>query len=98
VALKDSSHHRRLSRKSKKPKELVAQLAPLEELESGRKKNENHDGAIVVDTGEFKLPKGINEVEDERAHFHLDNVVIVILLLAATFIGFITWLIATGPE
>jgi len=97
VALKDSTPRRPHARK-KRAKDLAAQLAPLEEQESITKKNENHGGAILVDTGELKLPKGINTGEDERANFHLDTVVIVILLFAAAFIGFIAWLIATGPE
>ena len=97
MALKDSTPRRPQTRK-KRAKDLVAQLTPLEEQESITKKDENHDGAILVDTGELKLPKGINTEEDDSAKFHLDTVVIVILLLATAFIAFITWLIATGPE
>ena len=80
--------------------ELSARLAPLEEVErtqtNGDKQNE---GDIIVNRDSFKLPEGL--IEDEAAQnngFWLDPVVIVILLLALLFIGFIAYLISKMPN
>jgi hypothetical protein len=99
MAVKKSSHQsRRKAGKARKSADLIADLlAPLEEQESSSKQMEHNNGSILIDTGELKLPKGINEVEEERASFHLDTVVIVILVIAILFISFIAWLVSKEP-
>ncbi|MBV9209417.1 MAG: hypothetical protein JOZ52_02245 [Acidobacteria bacterium] len=73
-------------------KELSARLAPLEERDG--QKHEDEGGAIVLDTGKLKLPKALLEEEEDTSRiFGLEPVILVILLLALCFIGFIAYLI-----
>lgn len=81
--------------------ELAAQLAPLEEqaARSARPGAENHDGAIIVDTGKLKLPEGIGaSVEKSRRPLGFEPVVLVILALMLAFILFIAWQVSLMPQ
>ncbi|MDQ3906731.1 MAG: hypothetical protein M3268_00120 [Acidobacteriota bacterium] len=81
--------------------ELAAQLAPLEEqaARSAQAGAENHDGAIVVDTGKLKLPEGIGAGDAGRFRpLGFEPVVLVILALMLAFILFIAWQISLMPE
>jgi hypothetical protein len=91
--------HNPVKARSAEAAEYAAHLAPPEE-QNGKQKNQasNQDGAIVVDTGELKLPKGIVEEEKGGARFFgMDPVVLLIFCLALMFIAFITYLISIEP-
>jgi hypothetical protein len=91
--------HSPVKAKSAEAAEHAAQLAPPEE-QNGRRKNQapNQDGAIVVDTGELNLPKGVIEDEKDGARlFGMDPVVLFIFCLALVFIAFIAYLISIEP-
>jgi hypothetical protein len=76
---------------------LASKLAPLEEQEAaaGGKRN---GGSILLDTAQLKLPKGVIEEEDRQSAFHLEPVVLFIILLAVAFIAFIAYLISLEPS
>lgn len=90
--------HSPVKAKSAEAAEHAAQLAPPEE-QNGRQKNQapNQDGAIVVDTGQLNLPKGVIEDEDGARLFGMDPVVLFIFCLALVFIAFIAYLISIEP-
>jgi hypothetical protein len=81
--------------------ELAAQLAPLEEQTATRGAQggaNNHDGAIVVDTGALKLPEGIGaDTSKRRGLFGVEPVILVIVALMLAFILFIAWQISQMP-
>ena len=79
--------------------EHAASLAPPEERDKTLKgKESNNSGAINVDTGELKLPKGINgDAEEGPGLFGFDPVVLFILCFSLAFIAFIAYLISIGP-
>lgn len=92
--------HSPVKAKSAEAAEHAAHLAPPEE-QNGRQRNQpsNHDGAIVVDTGELKLPSGV--VEDEKGKgglFGMDPVVLLIFCFSLAFIAFIAYLISLEPR
>ena len=91
--------HSPVKAKSAEAAEHAAHLAPPEE-QNGKQKNQasNQDGAIVVDTGELKLPKGVVEEDDGVAGlFGIDPVVLFIFGFALAFIAFIAYLISIEP-
>lgn len=75
------------------------QLAPLEERRrKGERQNSDHEGVMVVDTGELKLPDDFTEREDRKSRLlGLEPVALVILLFALAFIIFIAYLISIEP-
>jgi len=80
--------------------EHAARLTPPEELNGaqGAPPGTKADGAIVVDTSELKLPKGITEEEkDAPSWLGFDPVVLLILGLSLAFIVFIAYLISIAP-
>ncbi|HEY0546701.1 MAG TPA: hypothetical protein VGC91_15085 [Pyrinomonadaceae bacterium] len=74
--------------------ELSARLAPLEERDG----KHADDDTIVLDTGKLRLPKALLEDEEETSRlFGLEPVILVILLLALSFIAFVAYLIHQTP-
>ena len=72
--------------------QLSHHLAPPEEKAGQNVASQDNGGAIRVDTGSLKFPKGF--VEDDKASLKwlgLEPVVLVILCLALAFIAFIAW-------
>jgi hypothetical protein len=53
------------------------------------------DGVLRVTTGSLKLPEGL-AAEHTASEHAIDRVVLVIVVLALTFIGVIAWLIHMG--
>jgi hypothetical protein len=95
---KESRHeHNPVKASSREAQERAAQLAPPEEQagESLAKR----DDALSIDTGSLRLPQGLRDEDDEskRGFFHLEPVVMIILLAALAFIAFITYLISIEP-
>lgn len=91
--------HSPVRARSAEAAEHAANLAPPEE-QNGKQKNQVPDsnGAIVVDTGELKLPKGIIEEEEGGARFFgMNPVVLLIFCLSLIFIAFIAYLISIEP-
>lgn len=106
----------RLHRKRKKgdTAQLAAQLAPLEEqnVHAARKQGANghgsgqnggliqEHGALIVDTDNLNVLKGIGEESDAgQGHFlGIEPVVLVILCVMLAFIAFIAWKISEMPQ
>lgn len=73
---------------------IAASLAPPEEQDA----TANDNGRIVVDGGQVKLPEGlVDESEESSNIFHLEPVVIVVLLITLAFVAFIIWQISLMP-
>jgi hypothetical protein len=90
--------HSPVKAESAEAAEHAAHLAPPEE-QNGKQRSSrqtsNNDGAIVVDTGDLKLPKGVVEDEKDGARFFgMDPVVLFIFCFALAFIAFIAYLIS----
>lgn len=86
-------HHKR--RRDYTPAEAAELLAPLEE----RTATPHHNGAIIVDTDEMKLPRSLmGEEEDGGSLLRLDPVVATLLVLALLFIAAIAYLISVEPR
>ncbi len=90
----------RVITKSRETAELAAQLAPPEEQPAGQEvgatSEPRHPGAIIVDTGELKLPQGIGEEEKRGAKLSdVNPVVAFIFIFSIIFIAYISYLIAT---
>jgi hypothetical protein len=81
--------------------ELAAQLAPLEEQTASRGTPtgaNNHDGAIIVDTGRLKLPEGIGADDAKpKGLFGIEPIVLAIIALMLAFILFVAWQISRMP-
>ena len=94
-------HSHYTGRKRRDTASLSEMLAPLEEQNPAkaiRQGKKNHDGAIVVNSSNVKMPADFVEAENERARIlGLEPVVLVILLAALAFILFIAYLISTEP-
>lgn len=94
--------HNPVETRSEEAAKLASMLAPLEEQqrreEGAGQSNQHPNGAIVVDTGELKLPKDFIEEERTDNSFGLEPVVILILMLVLTFIAFIAYLISVEPS
>jgi hypothetical protein len=104
-----------LQRKRKKgdTAQLAAQLAPLEEqnAQAARRQGANghgagqnggliqEHGALIVDTENLNVPKGLGEGGDkgEERFLGIEPVVLVILCLMLAFIVFIAWKISEMP-
>ncbi len=79
--------------------EKASRLAPPEEQARGQQgAGSDGRGAIIVDTGELKLPKNFGGGEkDDSIWYRPDPVVIFILCAVLLFIAFIALLIARMP-
>ena len=100
---------RKLRQGRRNTAKVTAQLAPLEE-QTRRAKKSNGDGnnrnnsiahqevgAIVVEAGGSSLAKELAEVQEGQHKPGLEPVVLVILLLALLFIGYIAWEVSKMP-
>ena len=103
-------HFRRKKRRKGDTDQLAAQLAPLEEqdkpaaeqqlgspLNLVSSKADQHFGAIVVDNEDLKVPTDIMESREEKHFLGIEPVVLVVLILMLSFIGFIAWQISLMP-
>jgi hypothetical protein len=87
----------------RKPEELAARLAPLEETEAFRKSEQADAGkraedTIRVDNTTIKMPEYLGEEErDVESTFRLDPAVAVITIVALAFIAFVAWQISQMP-
>jgi len=97
VKKESSRSHSPVKAESAEAAEHAAHLAPLEE-QNGKQRNQNGDGAIVVDTAKLALPKGVIEEEKDGARlFGMNPVVLFIFCFALAFIAFIAYLISIEP-
>lgn len=103
-------HSRRKKRRKGDTDQLAAQLAPLEEqdkpaaehqlgapLSAVSNRGDRHFGAIIVDNEDLKIPTDIMETQAEKRFFGMEPVVLVVLILMLSFIGFIAWQISLMP-
>jgi len=103
-------HGRRKKRKKGDTDQLAAQLAPLEEqntpaaehqisnhLNSSNGEASRDNGAIIVDNENLKVPTDIVEGRDGKRFLGIEPVVLVVLIIALSFIAFITWQISLMP-
>ncbi len=105
------AHSGKHKRKKGDTEKLAAQLAPLEEQDrsiaeqqigsaldaTNGQPNRNY-GAIVVDNANLNVPKDIIEGRDEKRFLGIEPVVLVVLIIVLSFIGFIAWQISTMPS
>ena len=89
--------HNPVKTRSEEAATIARGLAPLEELEEKRGSKGHPNGAIVLNTGELKLPRDLMEKDEEPGGLGLEPVVIFILALALGFIAFIAYLISIEP-
>ena len=103
-------HARRKKRRKGDTEQLAALLAPLEEqdkpaaehqlgspLNAATAEADRHFGAIIVDNEDLKVPTGIMETHEQQQFLGLEPVVLVVLILMLSFIGFIAWQISLMP-
>ena len=103
-------HSRRKKHRKGDTDQLAAQLAPLEEqdrpaaeqqvgghVEAACVPTDPHSGAIIVDNEDLKLPTDIMETQQEKQFLGFEPVVLVVLILVLSFIGFIAWQISLMP-
>jgi len=103
-------HSRGKKRKKGDTGQLAAQLAPLEEqvkrsaeqqigtgLNSTNGQAARDYGAIVVDNDDLRAPTDIMELRDEKRFLGMEPVVLVVLIIVLSFIGFIAWQISLMP-
>lgn len=89
--------HNPVKTSNREAAERAAQLAPPEER-AGDAKRAKRDGQLSIDTGELKLPEGLRADDDgPQGSFHLEPVVLFILVAALAFIAVITYLISIEP-
>ena len=99
MAVKEESRrlHSPVKAKSAEAAAHAANLAPPEE-QNGKQRNQNGDGAIVVDNAKLTLPKGVIEDEKDGARlFGMNPVVLFVFCFALAFIAFIAYLISIEP-
>jgi hypothetical protein len=92
--------HSPVKTSSREAAERAAQLAPPEEqARRGATRGEESDGALGLDTGALKIPAGLQAeaAERDQSLFHLEPVVLFILILSLAFIAFIAYLISITP-
>lgn len=80
--------------------EAAARLAPLEEKTGTRAQQSSaHDGTLILNTGELKLPQELTE-EEETAQgiLPLDPYVLAVLCFTIVFILSIAYVIWSGWE
>lgn len=92
--MKDESHseHNPVIAPDGEAAKILERLTPLEERGT---QGRNNGGAIVVGTGELKVPHGFTAPEEGKLHGLLkDRIALVILIFSAAFIAFIAWQIS----
>lgn len=91
--------HNPVETKSEETARLASNLAPLEEQEGrdGKGGAKHPNGAIVLDTGELKLPKDLIEEDKRGEAYGLDRAVLILLVIVLSFIAFIAYLIYIEP-
>ena len=101
-------HIKRRRRKKGETDQLAAQLAPLEEQDkpaaeqqigsaiSTARPASRDPGAIIVDNADLKVANDIIETKNEH-QLGIEPVVLVVLVILLSFIGFITWQISLMP-
>lgn len=103
-------HSRRKKRRKGDTDQLAARLAPLEEQDKPAAEHQlgspinvvsgpadRHFGAIIVDSEDLKVPTDIMESRKEKRFLGIEPVVLVVLILMLSFIGFIAWQISLMP-
>jgi hypothetical protein len=103
-------HFWRKKRRKGDTDQLAAQLAPLEEQDKPAAEHQlgsplnaisgqadRHFGAIIVDNEDLKVPTDIMETGEEKQFLGIEPVVLVVLILMLSFIGFIAWQISLMP-
>jgi hypothetical protein len=105
------SHSRRRKRRKGDTDQLAAQLAPLEEQDKPAAEHQlgapintlstnqadRHFGSIIVDNQDLSVPTDITGTQDEKHFLGIEPVVLVVLILMLSFIGFIAWQISVMP-
>ena len=74
---------------------ILERLTPLEERGN---KNPSNGGAIVIGTGDLKLPQDFTQGEKDKGGLLKDRVALAILIFSLVFIAFIAWQISTMPS
>jgi hypothetical protein len=75
---------------------VEVQRVKAHDADEANGREENNGGAIVLDTGRLKLPKGLVEEKEEKRLFGFDPIVFFILCLALAFIAVIAYTIWNG--
>jgi hypothetical protein len=104
------SHSRQRKRRKDDTDQLAAQLAPLEEQDRPAAEHQiggqvdgtsgttdPHFGSIIVDSEHLKVGTDFVETEEEKQFLGMEPVVLVVLILVLSFIGFIAWQISLMP-
>ena len=104
------SHSRRKKRRKGDTDQLAAQLAPLEEQDRPAAEHQigghvdpasgapdRHFGSIIVDSEHLKVGTDFVEAEEKKQFLGMEPVVLVVLILMLSFIGFIAWQISLMP-
>jgi hypothetical protein len=103
------SHSRQKKRRKGDTDQLAAQLAPLEELDRPAAEHQfgghvdasgvrdRHFGSIIVDSEHLKVGTDFVETEEKKQFLGMEPVVLVVLILMLSFIGFIAWQISLMP-
>jgi hypothetical protein len=103
MAVKDGKEKRRWHvgrrRRRRDTARLSEMLAPPEERQPEAKPrgDHNHNGAIIVDSTNLRVPTDFVDADDGKRILGLEPVVLVILLAAVAFIIFIAYLISLEP-
>ena len=104
------SRSRRKKRRKDDTDRLAAQLAPLEEqdkpaaehqigspLNSATSQADRYFGSIVVDNEDLKIASDLTENQEEKQFLGMEPVVLLVVILVLSFIGFIAWQISLMP-
>lgn len=104
------SHSRKKKRRKGDTDQLAAQLAPLEEqdkpaaeqqigghVDAASRAMDRHFGSIIVDSEDLKVGTDFVETQEEKRFLGIEPVVLVVLILVLSFIGFIAWQISLMP-
>lgn len=100
----------RKKRRKRDTEKLAAQLAPLEEqdkpaaehqigghVDAASYPTERHFGSIIVDSEHLKVGTDFVETQEEKQFLGMEPVVLIVLILVLSFIGFIAWQISLMP-
>ena len=100
----------RKKRRKRDTDKLAAQLAPLEEqdkpaaeqqtgghVDGASSATDRQFGSIIVDSEHLKVGTDFVETQEEKQFLGMEPVVLVVLILVLSFIGFIAWQISLMP-
>ncbi len=103
-------HSRQKKRRKGDTDQLAAQLAPLEEqdrpaaehqigghVDAASGVTDRHFGSIIVDSEHLRVGTDFVEREEKKQFLGMEPVVLVVLILMLSFIGFIAWQISLMP-